>query len=116
MEATVILAKCKVSKTGFAIRAQKQGSSWLFTWAFQLSEKAAKHEGYDKTTVSGSIVLESEYPGCPHCGAKGFYQCCSCKKIVCYVGNEQMAKCPHCGNTAGFKVSENFDGIAGGAF
>jgi hypothetical protein len=116
MEATVIMAKCKVSKEGFGIRAQKQRSSWLFTWAFQLSDKAARNEGYDNTNVSGSIGLDGEYPGCPHCGASNFYQCGSCKRIVCYVGNEETAKCPHCGITAGFRQAESFDGISGGAF
>lgn len=116
MEATVIIAKCKVSKEGFGIRAQKKGSTWLFTWAFKLSEKAAFNEGYDKTKVSGSIQLGSEYPGCPHCGAQGFYQCGGCKKIVCYEGHEEQATCPHCGNTAGFNQAESFDGISGGAF
>lgn len=116
MEATVIMAKCKVSKEGFGIRAQKQGSSWLFTWAFKLSGKSAKNEGYDKANISGAINIVSEYPGCPHCGATGFYQCGRCKKIVCYLGEEDEATCPHCGNTAGFKGGGNFKDIAGGAF
>lgn len=115
MEATVIMAKCKVSKKGFGIRAQKQGSSWLFTWAFELSDKAAKNEGYSNTNVSGSLGLDHEYPGCPHCGADSFFQCGGCHKIVCYANDEKVI-CPHCGiNCEGF-VSGDFDGIKGGAF
>lgn len=116
MDATVIMAKCKISKEGFGIRAQKQGSSWLFTWAFQLSDKAAKNEGYDNKNVSGSIGLDGEYPGCPHCGAKSFTQCGGCRKIACYIGNEEQVTCPHCGYTSTVSQAESFDGITGGAF
>jgi len=116
MEATVIMAKCKVSKEGFGIRAEKQGSSWTFTWAFKLSERAAKNEGFDQTNISGSISLAAEYPGCPHCGAKKFSQCGSCNKTACYVGKEEKVTCPHCGNTANVVHVESFDRIAGGAF
>jgi hypothetical protein len=116
MEATVIMAKCKVSKQGFGIRAQKQGNSWAFTWAFILSEGSAKKEGYDQTNISGAISLDSEYPGCPNCNAKSFTQCGSCKKIACYVGNEEQVTCPHCGYTSKVTGVESFDGITGGAF
>lgn len=115
MEATVITAKCKVSKEGFGIRAQKQGCSWLFTWAFKLSDKTAKDEGYNNANISGAINLSSEYPGCPHCGAK-LFSLCGCKKIACYFGNEEMVTCPHCGVTSGVKKANTFDGIKGGAF
>jgi len=115
MEATVIMAKCKVSKEGFGIRAQKQGSSWLITWAFQLSDNAAKNEGYNNTMVSGSLGLDSDYPGCPHCGANSFFQCGGCHKIVCYENDERVI-CPHCGIICEGFASGNFDGIKGGAF
>jgi hypothetical protein len=116
MEATIIRAKCKVSKESFYIRAEKQGKSWFFTWAFKLSDRSSKNEGYDNTNISGSISLTSGYPGCPNCSAKSFTQCGSCKKIACYIGNEEQVTCPHCGYISKVSVAESFDGISGGQF
>ncbi len=117
MEATVVMAKCKVSKKSFGIRAEKLKKSWIFTWAFNLSDKAAKNEGYDQAKISGTINLNSEYPGCPHCAAKSFFQCGGCNKIVCYAGKEEKITCPHCGIICeGFVETDDFNGISGGAF
>ena len=114
MEATVIMAKCKNSKESFGIRAERIDLGWLFTWAFKLSGKTAKNEGYNKTMVSGSLGLDSDYPGCPHCGANSFFQCGGCHKIACDE-NEKRVICPHCGIILE-GVSHNFDPITGGAF
>ena len=116
MEATVVMAKCNMSKEIFAIRLQKNENAWVFTWAFKISEKSANNEGYSQTNVSGVLKIDSQYPGCPHCGAESFYQCGHCKKIVCYKGEEKQVTCPHCGTTSGFKTSETFNDIKGGAF
>ena len=117
MEATVILAKCNKSKQSFAIRAQKNENTWLFTWAFNISDKIANNEGYSQNKISGQIGFSIEYPGCPHCGAMGFFQCGRCNKIVCMVGNEKKSSCPHCGNIVeGFKEVNTFNNIDGAAF
>ena len=116
MQATVIMAKCKNSKENFGVRAEQQGSTWVFTWAFKISDKVAANEGYDTTNVSGVISLNADYPGCPHCESMGFTQCGSCKKIACYRGNEGKVTCPHCGNTANVSSAKSFDDIKGGAF
>jgi hypothetical protein len=115
IEATVIMAKCQKSKQAFGIRAEKISRDWHFTWAFAIDEKAAKREGYDSTTVKGSIVLDGEYPGCPHCKSTGFCQCAKCQKIGCY-GGEKIYTCPFCGNTGDVEYVESFDNIKGGGF
>ncbi|HPQ35203.1 MAG TPA: hypothetical protein PK563_11960 [Tenuifilaceae bacterium] len=80
MQATVILAKCKNSKESFGIRAEQQGSKWVFTWAFKISDKVSANEGYNTTNVAGVISLDADYPGYPHFKAMGFSQCGKCKK------------------------------------
>lgn len=116
MEARVIMAKCHKSKEPFGIRAQKMENKWVFTWAFKLSDKVAKSEGFDQSKISGVITIDSKYPGCPHCSARSFYQCCKSNKIVCW-GHEGLVNCPHCGYTGKIGASrESFDNIDGGAY
>jgi hypothetical protein len=114
-EATVIMAKCQRSKKAFGIRAEKIKKEWHFTWAFPIDERAAKREGYDATTVKGSITIDDEYPGCPHCGCKSFVQCGNCNKIGCS-GEERIYKCPFCGNQGEISYCDSFDNIKGGGF
>ena len=114
MEATVITAKCHKTKKTFGIRAQKDNNKWLFTWAFDLPEKTAKIEGYEQTNINGIIDFSHIYPGCPHCGSLGFYQCGNCKKITCWNGEKNKDICPHCGNENSFgKATDKFDSITG---
>jgi len=115
-EATVIMAKCHRRKNAFGIRAEKINKQWHFTWAFPIDERAAKREGYDSTTVKGSIVMDDEYPGCPHCGGKNFVQCGSCNKIGCWDNADSYYTCPFCGNGGEVHSVDSFDNIKGGGF
>lgn len=97
MEAAVILAKCpKKNKTYGITTEKKEDGDWWRVWAFPIEERRARNEGFDKTIVQGNLRSTDKYPGCPHCGAKGFVQCNSCHKIACWNGETQM-KCPWCG-------------------
>jgi len=116
MEASVVVGRCNISKNIFGIRMEKQKNKWVFTWAFKLSKKAAKNEGFDQTKISGVMAIDSKYPGCPHCEARAFYQCGKCKQIVCLKGEEAEVTCPSCGNKGKLIISENFDDIKGGAY
>lgn len=116
MEATIVMAKCRVTKKSFGIRAEKRDNKWFFTWAFKLSDKSAKNEGYDKTTISGEIKIQYDYPGCTHCGATSFCQCGQCGKILCYPGTGNSVTCPHCGITLEVSEAERFEGISSETF
>ena len=105
MLATVLAAKCRETKKNFGIRTEKRGKEWYCTWAFELDEKSISHEKYGETRVSGEIYTDPEYPGCPYCGAGGFYKCCKCGQVVCYKNGLTEAQCPSCGNVAGFAGS-----------
>lgn len=98
MEAKVILCKCNKSSKAFGIRVQKgYDGDWYRTWAFELNDKVAINEGYDKTSVTGGLNAIGSYPGCPYCGTMQFAVCGSCKKMVCYSG-ETAYSCPWCGH------------------
>lgn len=116
MIATVIIAKCKISKESFGIRAQKDHYDWTLTWSFPVSDRIAKREGYDVTTISGRIRFDEKYPGCPHCGEKGFAQCGHCQKVICCGESDKDITCPHCGSHLETEDSETFDNISGGLF
>ncbi|MDR2086979.1 MAG: hypothetical protein LBP72_07355 [Dysgonamonadaceae bacterium] len=115
-EVTIIMATCQKSKRTFGIRAEKINGEWHFTWAFPIDAKAAGREGYDATTVKGIIVIDAEYPGCPHCGDGGFVHCGQCRKIVCYDGMNPRFKCPVCGNEGELTTAKEFDSIKGGEY
>lgn len=114
--AVVVMASCHKNKKPFAIRSEKRGSIWYFTWAFVLTEVAIKSEGFDRTEIRGEINIDPEYPGCPHCGARTFFQCGSCKRIVCLCGDEKVVKCPVCGNGGELAYVDKFDHIKGGEY
>jgi hypothetical protein len=75
LNAKVIMAKCSSTNKAFGIRIEQRGKDWVRTWAFPINERKAKREGFDANTVSGSMDAAGEYPGCPHCGDKGFVKC-----------------------------------------
>lgn len=110
--AAVIIAKCKHNGSIFGIRTEKTEKGWLSNWAFVINDAAASSEGYDKTKITGAISTTKEYPGCPHCGSPGFFQCYHCGKITCWNG-EQQVTCKWCGTKSGISNSEggfNIDG------
>ena len=113
-EATVIMARCRQSKRPFGIRVEKRTDGiWYCTWAFKLEEKAAAHEGYSNMMVSGRMALDSEYPGCPYCGAMGWFSCGACGRLTCQ-GSETHVKCSWCGNAGETVASDTFDLRGGG--
>lgn len=114
--AVVVMASCHKSKKPFAIRSEQRGKPWYFTWAFKLSEKMMKSEGFDKETIRGEINIDINYPGCPYCGARTFFQCGKCQRIVCMYGDEKVVKCPECGNEGDLAYVDEFDKIEGGKF
>ena len=98
MNAVVGLSKCVQTKRMYGIRFERTGRDWKYTWAFPIQEKTALNEDYDKTRITGTLIEDVEYPGCPHCGAVGFFHC-SCGKLNCWDGKSYKATCAWCGAT-----------------
>ena len=88
---------------------------WYATWAFRVNERTAEREKFGDTKISGNIYITTEYPSCPYCGAKGFFQCAECGKTTCWNG-ESTTVCEWCGNEAETAAEEKFDEITGGGF
>ncbi len=104
MEANILLFKCGKANQMYGVRVQKmKDGDWWRTWAFKIKPQNAKSEGFDKTPIQGNLNCTEEYPGCPHCGSRGFVQCNQCLKIYCWNG-EAVATCSWCGHT-GFVVT-----------
>ena len=74
----------------------------------------AKKEGYDQTHVRGAVMYDSNFNGCPHCGAKNFYICNRCGKVVCYHGQE-VVTCPNCNSSSTLRAADSVD-LSGGGF
>lgn len=107
-EATVVMAKCQRQKRPFGIRTERINNVWTCTWTFELSEKAASNEGYDQVNISGQMGLDENYPGCPYCGAGGWFKCGKCGKLTCHSG-ESVVTCAWCGNKGECTTSDTFD-------
>ena len=110
LKANVILVRCPKNKKPFGVRIEQRNGDWVRTWAFPIDERKAKHEGFDKNKISGSLNPVDDYPGCPYCGSIGFIVC-DCGKLFCPCEIKEgddgygVAKCPWCG--------EVLDGLAG---
>lgn len=110
MEANVVLMRCVSNKKLFGARIQKMpNGDWNRTWAFKINESIASREGYTSTSIQGSLSRLNEYPGCPYCGNKGFFQCGKCHKLTCDSGKDTYLVCSWCGYGANASVSNSFN-------
>ncbi len=95
----IVIVKCASHKKLYGIRFEEiTHNNWSGTWAFSIKEEAAKKEGYDKGRITGNFSFALNYPGCPYCFNKGFFQC-SCDKINCWNGQTMTVQCSWCGCT-----------------
>ena len=99
MTAVIALSKCSQTKKMYGIRFERTGRDWKYTWAFPIQEKTALNEDYDKTNITGALIPGEEFPGCPHCGMKGFFHCGNCGKLNCWNEEYRMVTCVWCGVT-----------------
>lgn len=98
MHAVVALCRCSNTKKLYGIRLEQQGDEWACTWAFPIQEKTARNEKYGETKITGTIITSDEYPGCPYCGASGFFRCV-CGKLNCWDGVNYTVDCMWCNDT-----------------
>ena len=111
--AFAIMAVCEETRRFFGITVDEdRWDQYRFVWAFKIDKDKGEKEGYDSKTVTGSVTLDDEYPGCPYCGEKRFY-ICQCGKIVCYHGLPRVT-CPNCGRSGTLERVENIDLKGGG--
>ena len=113
-KAFAVMAMCEKTKEPFGITVDPREGCYAFSWAFKIKKEQAKREGYDKTHVRGSVMFDDGFNGCPHCGAKNFYICNRCGKVVCYHGQE-VGTCPNCGSSSTLQAAESVD-LSGGGF
>jgi hypothetical protein len=103
------LARCARNKSLFGIRfEERQNSAWTGTWAFAIQEESARKEGYTSDRIQGTFDLKN-YPGCPHCGARNFYVCSSCGKLVCLAEIVSHVTCSWCGRSGKLEIRENLE-------
>ena len=113
-DAFAVMAMCSKHNEHYGITVDPRNGVYTFCWGFKIKKEQARREGYDAKTVHGAIDYDPEFNGCPYCGAKGFYICNRCGKIVCYNGEEYVT-CPNCGGGGTVQVAESFD-LSGGGF
>ncbi len=112
-EAFAVLAECEETKKPFGITIDPKGRNLRFIWAFKIDKAKAKREGFTGKSVNGTISLDANFNGCPHCGTKRFYICDNCKTIVCWHGQEYVT-CPHCHQSGTIYTAESFSLKGGG--
>lgn len=111
--AFAIMAVCEETRKYFGITVDEDRvGQYRFVWSFKIDKEKGHKEGYDSKSVSGSVTLDDEYPGCPYCGEKRFY-ICQCGKIVCHHG-QRTVTCPSCGSTGELVAVERIDLKGGG--
>lgn len=114
MEVVIIMAKCEKTGKSYGIRVEQVSDfKWNYTWAFPMSDKTAKLEGYDTCSVEGKITIKRSFPGCPHCGASAFFMC-ECGKISCWDTITNDVTCAWCGTES--VIGKSINKIKGGEF
>lgn len=112
----IVMSRCQQNRESFGIRfEEKAPGQWFADWAFPVKESLGKKEGYDKNEIKGNILLDSEYPGCPHCSKSSIVLCVTCDKVSCYDGTSQNVVCGWCntrltvgGSIQGLKVGQDY--------
>ena len=93
----IVTARCNNKKQNFGIRVEeKDRNTWIADWAFPIKESTARKERYDMNKISGNIIFDSQYPGCPYCESKGIFLCGRCNKVSCFNGKTEIVFCPWC--------------------
>jgi len=95
INAIVLLAKCQHSSEEFGIRCEEQDNHWMADWAFAISGHAAARERFADNQLTGMLIMEINYPGCPHCFATSIVLC-PCGRITCHKPQADSAWCPWC--------------------
>lgn len=114
-EANVVLAKCRKSYQTYGIRIEyRTDDIWHCTWAFPITETGASNEGYGDTMISGRVEADSEFPGCPYCGGRGWVSCANCGKLTCW-DDENLFTCAWCKSSGKVVSAETFE-LKGGGF
>jgi hypothetical protein len=114
----IVMARCTQSKQSFGIRLEEKISSqWVADWAFPIKESTATKEGYDKSEIAGSFLLDETYPGCPYCKRSNFCLCggglfSQCGKVGCSDGEDTIYICPWCSNKG--KISGHIERLNAG--
>ena len=113
----IIPAKCQHTGKLFGIRAEKKEDGWHLNWAFDLPEDEAVRESFNENNVSGRVVIDAEYPGCPYCGGKGVIHCGQCGNLSCWDEEGEDFHCNHCNYTGKIGGSaEEFGDIKAGDY
>jgi hypothetical protein len=99
-DAKIAVCRCKKVGKSFGIRFEQWENEWKATWAFPIKkEGSVKRENYDRTKLTGNIIFDNDYPGCPYCGRSSML-ICTCGGINCYGDDkEEVFTCSWCGNS-----------------
>ena len=118
--AKVILCRCAHNEGAlFGMRTEEKNKILVRTWAFKISEKKAKNEGWESEQFTSSLNPDTGYNGCPYFGSFGIAQC-SCGKLFDFPptksnADEVTLKCPWCNTSNTYITTEAFD-IQGGSY
>lgn len=115
MNAKVVLCRCHKTRELFGIRIEERNQDWYRTWAFKIDEHKAKREKFDTNQLTGSLMEDAAFPGCPYCGSHGFFQCNCGGKLTCCDDDSVQGTCAWCGTTAKFVNTEQFK-LQGGSY
>jgi hypothetical protein len=115
LNAKVVVVKCKCQKL-YGMRVEQRGNDWAVTWAFPVNEKIINGEGYsiDDSKITGRIILDDNYNGCPYCKTKSVIHCTSCDRVSCSYGTDTV-ECYWCHMKGKIVHSEKIT-LNGGAY
>lgn len=95
LESTMGLCRCAIEEKDFYIYFKKSTPThWLAT---SIDTNLRFYQGTQyKFRMKGFIDTAPTYPGCPYCGAKGFFKHIECSRITCWIPHTAQATCVWC--------------------
>ena len=89
-KAFAIMAVCEETQKTFGITVDYISQRhYKFVWTFKVDKGKAHREGYDSKTVTGSVELDPNYPGCPSVEVKNFIYVVA-EKLFVITANESL--------------------------
>jgi hypothetical protein len=76
----------------FGVTWHKRDAAWIAKEVFLIRGDA---KGYGSVQIRGVIAVDEDYPGCPFCGGKSFFQG-ACGHLACWDAETYSVVCPVC--------------------
>lgn len=89
-------------------RFERTEAAWSLVGA-SVARRSTSEVAGPRDQITGGIVLDAAYTGCPVCGANSIVRCGRCSELNCWDSTVPQFHCASCGNSG--QVSGTIDSL-----